>query len=71
MLEKLVVDCIDYTHDGKGVAKDKGIPIFIDDLLIGEKAEIEVYKSENKYKYGRVIKRLKDSKERVKPLCSL
>ena len=47
VLEKLVVECIDYTHDGKGVAKVKGIPIFIDDFLIGEKAEIEIYKNDN------------------------
>ena len=69
VLEKLVVECIDYTHDGKGVAKVKGIPIFIDDFLIGEKAEIEIYKNDKKFSLGRIIKRLTSSKERVRPIC--
>jgi len=69
VLEKLVVECIDYAHDGRGVAKVKGIPIFIENLLIGEKAEIEVYKKDKSFYLGRVIKRLNDSKQRVKPIC--
>ncbi len=69
VLEKVVVECIDYAHDGRGVAKIKGIPIFIENLLIGEKAEIEIYKKEKGFNLGRIIKRLDNSKERIIPIC--
>jgi len=61
--------CIDYTHDGKGVLKIDKMPIFVDNLLIGEKAKIKITKICNKYYEGKVIELLSVSKERVKPIC--
>ena len=34
--------CTDYTHDGKGVIKHEGLPIFVPYLLMGEEAEIVI-----------------------------
>jgi len=61
--------CIDYTHDGKGVVKSEGFPIFVDNLLIGETARILITKKEKKFYLGRVLELLTVSKNRVKPIC--
>jgi len=61
--------CEDYTHDGKGVVKIDKMPIFVDNLLIGEEAKILITKREKKFAYGKVVELLKVSKERVKPRC--
>ena len=61
--------CIDYTHDGKGVVKHEGLPIFVPYLLIGEEAEIVITNHRGKYAEGRVTKRLTTSPQRVTPPC--
>lgn len=46
-MERIIIgECIDYTHDGKGVVKIDRMPIFVDNLLIGEKAKILITKKE-------------------------
>jgi len=61
--------CTDYTHDGKGVIKHEGLPIFIPYLLIGEEAEIVITNHRGKYAEGRVTKRITTSPQRVTPPC--
>ena len=50
--------CTDYTHDGKGVIKHEGLPIFIPYLLIGEEAEIVITNHRGKYAERRGTKRI-------------
>ena len=69
MDKKVIATCIDYTHDGKGVVKIDKMPIFVDNLLIGEEAEILITKKNKSYYLGKVSKLLKVSLNRVKPIC--
>lgn len=55
----------DLTHDGAGVAKVDGYPIFVANALPGEKANIIVTKTNNGYGFGRLMEILEKSPERV------
>lgn len=69
-MERIIIgECIDYTHDGKGVVKIDRMPIFVDNLLIGEKAKILITKKEKGFYLGRQLELLSVSKHRVKPTC--
>ncbi|MGD9604999.1 MAG: 23S rRNA (uracil(1939)-C(5))-methyltransferase RlmD [Bacilli bacterium] len=67
--ERMIVECLDLNHQGQGVCKPNAFPIFIDFLLIGEKAEIEITKLYKNYGFGKIIKLIEPSKARVTPLC--
>lgn len=45
----------DLTHDGAGVAKVDGYPLFIPNGLPGEKAKVKVIKTGKSYGFGRLI----------------
>ena len=55
----------DLTHDGAGVAKVDGYPIFVANALPGEKANIIVTKTNNGYAFGRLMEILEKSPDRV------
>ncbi|WZU02149.1 TRAM domain-containing protein [Erysipelothrix sp. D19-032] len=59
------VEIIDITHEGFGVAKIEGFPIFIENTLPGEKIKMSVTKVLKKFAYGRVINFYETSKHRV------
>lgn len=61
--------CIDYTHDGKGVIKHEGLPIFVPYLLMGEEAEIIITNHRGKYAEGKIKNRITTSPHRVTPPC--
>ena len=71
MERKIVGRCIDYAHDGRGVVKHQGIPIFVENLLIGEEAEILITEKKKGFSLGRRLKLITVSAERVKPICEL
>ncbi|MGL4383537.1 MAG: TRAM domain-containing protein, partial [Bacilli bacterium] len=60
---------VDYTHDGKGIIKYEGIPIFVKDCLVNEEVEVRIVKDKKKYGFGRVEKIISASPNRVTPLC--
>lgn len=71
MEKKLIGSCVDYTYDGKGIVKKDNKVIFVDGLIIGEEAEIEIiYESKNQT-LGKLNKILKPSPYRIKPFCPL
>ena len=45
----------DLTHDGAGVAKVDGYPLFVPNGLPGEKAQVKVIKANKGYGFGRLI----------------
>ena len=47
--QDLTVDIIDLTHEGMGIAKVEGYPLFIENALPGETVEIHVLKVGNKF----------------------
>ncbi len=61
----------DLTHDGAGVAKVEGYPLFVPNGLPGEKAKIKVIKVNKGYGFGRLIEITEDSPYRVEPECPI
>ena len=60
---------IDYTHDGLGVAKIDGHTIFVQGLIIGEEAEVEIVMVKKNFLVGKIKKIVVISPDRIKPLC--
>ncbi|MFD3447622.1 23S rRNA (uracil(1939)-C(5))-methyltransferase RlmD [Microbacteriaceae bacterium 4G12] len=59
----------DLTHDGAGVAKVNGYPIFVSQALVGEQAKIKIIKVKKNYAYGRLVELYKESTYRQDPAC--
>ncbi|MER2115612.1 MAG: 23S rRNA (uracil(1939)-C(5))-methyltransferase RlmD [Solibacillus isronensis] len=59
----------DLTHDGNGVAKIDGYPLFIQGALPGETAEIHVMKTLKNYGFAKVVNILEKSPDRVEAPC--
>jgi 23S rRNA (uracil1939-C5)-methyltransferase len=55
----------DLTHDGAGVAKVDGYPLFVPNGLPGEKAKIKVIKANKGYGFGKLIELYEKSPYRV------
>lgn len=55
----------DLTHEGAGVAKIDGYPIFVQNALPGEKAKIKVLKANKGYGFGRLMEIIENSPYRV------
>jgi len=70
MLNQIVkVTCVDLSFEGKGVARfDKGV-VFVDGLLPGESAEIEILYSRSGSYFGKIKKLLTPSPDRIQPRC--
>lgn len=61
----------DLTHDGAGVAKVEGFPIFVPNGLPDEKAKIKVINVKKGYAFGRLIELYEESKDRVDAPCPI
>ncbi|WP_280770327.1 23S rRNA (uracil(1939)-C(5))-methyltransferase RlmD [Salipaludibacillus daqingensis] len=59
----------DITHDGAGVAKLGGYPLFVKGGLPGEKAEVKVVQVKKNYGFGRLMNVMKESNQRVDAPC--
>ncbi|WP_423800495.1 23S rRNA (uracil(1939)-C(5))-methyltransferase RlmD [Neobacillus sp. SAB-20_R2A] len=59
------VEFEDLTHDGAGVAKVEGYPLFVPNGLPGEKAKVKVIKVNKSYGIGRLIELYERSPYRV------
>lgn len=69
--DRLIGVCESYTYEGLGVVKNDGFPIFVKDMLIGEKGEIVITKVLKNYAFGRCLNRLETSDQRVEPICPI
>ncbi len=61
----------DLTHDGAGVAKVEGYPIFVPNGLPGEKAKIKVVKVNKGYGFGKLMEIIEPSPHRIDAPCSI
>lgn len=61
--------CVDISSESKGVIKTVYGVIFVDALLLGEEAEIEVTYARKGVAYGKIVKLLTKSPDRIQPLC--
>lgn len=63
--QNYTLQCIDLTHEGMGVTKVNGYPIFIENLLPDETAVVKVIKTTKSFGVGKVIELIESSVNRV------
>ncbi|MBO8157205.1 MAG: 23S rRNA (uracil(1939)-C(5))-methyltransferase RlmD [Bacillaceae bacterium] len=61
----------DLTHEGNGVGKIDGYPLFVPYALPGEKGKVKVVKVKKNFGYGRLMELTEESPERVEPKCEV
>lgn len=61
----------DLTHDGSGVAKIEGYPIFVPNALPNEKGQIKVTKINKGYAFGRLVELHEESSQRTDAPCPI
>ncbi|MEW9676293.1 23S rRNA (uracil(1939)-C(5))-methyltransferase RlmD [Lentibacillus sp. L22] len=61
----------DLTHEGSGVGKIDGYPLFVPNALPGEKATIKVIKVNKNFGFGKLLELIKESPDRVEPVCDV
>jgi 23S rRNA (uracil1939-C5)-methyltransferase len=61
----------DLTHDGSGVAKIEGYPIFVPNALPNEKGQIKVTKINKGYAFGRLVELHEESSQRTNAPCPI
>lgn len=59
----------DLTHEGNGVGKVGGYPLFVPNGLPGEEAVVKVIKVNKNFGFGKLIELKSTSEERVDPTC--
>ena len=70
MKQNYIVKAIDLTHDGMGVVKlEDGYTVFVENLLKGETANIEIIEKRKNFGFGKVIELLRKSPYRLAPKC--
>ncbi|MBD7986104.1 23S rRNA (uracil(1939)-C(5))-methyltransferase RlmD [Sporosarcina sp. Sa2YVA2] len=67
--DRLNVYVEDLTHDGSGVAKVEGYPLFIPGALPGEQVEVKVGKTLKNYGFAKLLNVIEASPQRVEPPC--
>ena len=67
--EYIEAKCIDYTHDGMGIVKYEGMPIFVKNMLVDEIGKIKIIKVLKKYAIGRLIELSDSSPLRQEARC--
>lgn len=65
------VECSSMTHEGMGVCKIDGFPIFVPNMIEGEVGKIKITKLQKNYGYGVVKESIKSSPDRVLPKCPI
>ena len=73
MLKKNIIKgkCVDISSEGKGVIKTVYGVVFVDSLLLGEEAEIEITYAGKGVSYGVIKKLLTFSPDRIAPKCPI
>lgn len=69
--QKLSVTFEDMTHEGNGVGKRDGYPIFVPYGLPGERAEVKVIKVKKNFAIGKLLRIEEASPDRVDPPCNV
>ena len=67
--EEYIVDIIDNGFQGEGIAKINGIPVFIPNVIKGEKARIKILKVTTSHAFGKVLEILECSENRIESDC--
>lgn len=67
--EEYIVTCTDVTNLGAGIVKIDGMTVFVNGLMMQEKARIRIVKVLKKYAYGIIRELIEKSPYRIEPLC--
>ena len=67
--DEITLICEDLTHEGNGVCKIDGYPLFVPGILPEEEAVIRVVKTNKRFGFGKLIELLNESPNRVEPPC--
>src|SRR5699024_393703 len=67
--DKTTTTIVELTHEGNGVAKIDGYPLFIPEALPGEKAEVLVVKVNKRFGYGKLLRVIEENDARQTPPC--
>lgn len=65
----LTLTCENLGADMEGVCRHQGMAVFVPGLLPGEQAQVRIVKTQPRFAFGRVEKRLSDAPERIRPDC--
>ena len=63
------IEIEDLSTDGSGIGKIDGYTLFVKDALIGDTAEVKVIKTKKNYGYGRLMRIITPSPDRVEAPC--
>ena len=63
------VTCLRLDDMGRGITKVDGKTTFVSNLLPGEEADIKITLSKKSYNEGEIVTLLKESENRIKPIC--
>lgn len=66
-----VGECVDQSHDGKGIVKYDGFTYFVNDMITGETGKIKCIKMLKNYGVGRLIELQQSSPYRTNPQCHI
>ncbi|WP_163970967.1 23S rRNA (uracil(1939)-C(5))-methyltransferase RlmD [Oceanobacillus halotolerans] len=69
--ETITLQFEDLTHEGNGVGKVNGYPLFVPYALPGEEATVKVVKVNKNFGFGKLIDVTTPSPERVEPPCDV
>ncbi len=64
---QFIIDKLD--HQGRGIAREKGKPVFIEGALPGEQVSAKISENKKNYSSARLIKVLTPSELRIPPAC--
>lgn len=71
MEKELVVEIIELSNLGAGIAKQDGMVIFIENTCPGDVVKIEIIKQTKNYAIGKLLEVITPSKYRVIPMCPM
>ena len=66
---KKILNILRFGVNCEGVAEDEGKIIFVENALLGEVCECEIYKQKNNLQFAKNINTIKQSEDRIQPLC--
>ncbi len=59
----------DMTNEGQGLGRSNGLAIFVKGAVVGDLAEVELTKVKKNYAFGKLIRLVEPSPDRIEPMC--
>ena len=69
--QTIEIEIVDLGNQGEGIGRYEDFTVFVEGALPGERVRVLMVKVKRRYGYGKLLKVLQPSKERVAPLCQL